>query len=462
MKSNDIVLSYGDHTLTGFIPQEWIDSGAYLPLVMPRKIVPIADPAGALSRALERPVGQSPPLKALVKQCFRGGDVVILVDDYTRPNDHTRLLLPLLMEMLVKGYGIRADNIKVVVCAGTHRAPTAAEMKRIVGEDMASRLKIVVHDCERDLTRVGEMDGHPIMVNRVAFNADLLIPLTDIDNHYFAGVAGGPKSLCPGVCGREIITWEHLHMFGDEGFADRVALGVLDGNPVYECKKRIVGAIIAEMKKRGREVYCLAAITDHEGDLVYLEGGETFALHLAAAKRLRDVWTVRFERRPDVVIAGAQTLGVNLYQAGKTINAAYHAVARGGFILAVAPCADGFGDEEFRKLMLIAADVIARHKDTAAAIERAKLKVLEAVRGNYRIGKQKAVDFLRILEFVGWRHLHMIQDGLSEEDKKILPFVFWGDQKEPAGSRLKSWVLKYGAGKTITVIDNPGCAVEAR
>jgi nickel-dependent lactate racemase len=158
-------------------------------------------------------------------------------------------------------------------------------MKKTVGKDMVSRVSIVVHDCEKDLAQAGTVEGHPLMVNRVAFSADLVIPLTDVDNHYFAGVAGGPKSFCPGVCGREIITWEHLHMFDDYGFAKNVALGVLDGNPVYECKKRIVRAIVDSMNKHGREVYCLTAIIDPEGDLVYLEGGEIFAAHRAAAER---------------------------------------------------------------------------------------------------------------------------------------------------------------------------------
>ena len=459
MKSTDITLSYGDQVLSGFIRQEWIDAGKYLPLMPPPKNRVIKDVAVALARSLENPVGDIPPLGTLVKRCVRGGDVAILVDDYTRPNDHTRLLLPLLVDRLQQIYGIPVEKIKVVVCGGTHRAPTPAEMKKTVGDDMVSRVSIVAHDCQKDLIQAGTVDGHPLMINRVAFNADLVIPLTDVDNHYFAGVAGGPKSFCPGICSREIITWEHLHMFDDHGFADNVALGILDGNPVYECKKKIVGAIIDSMKKHGREVYCLTAIVDPEGDLVYLEGGEIFSAHRAAASRLKDVWTVKLSRRPEVVICGAGALGINIYQAGKVIHAAYTAVERRGMILTVAPCRDGFGNEEYRKLMTIAADTISLHEDHDRAIEQATLKVLDAVRRDYKIGTQKAVDFFRILEFVGWGHLHIIQDGLTAEDRKILPFTFWGEPERPAEKRLAGWVEKYGSGKTITVIDDPGYLV---
>lgn len=462
MKSTDITLSYGDQVLSGFIHQEWIDTGRYLPLIPPPKNRVIKDAAAALARALENPIGDVVPLGTLAKRCVRGGDVVILVDDHTRPNDHTRLLLPLLVESLRQTYGIPVEKIKVVVCGGTHRAPTPAEMKKTVGRDMVSRVSIVVHDCEKDLAQAGAVEGHPLMVNRVAFNADLVIPLTDVDNHYFAGVAGGPKSFCPGVCGREIITWEHLHMFDDRGFAKNAALGILDGNPVYECKKKIVGAIIDSMKKHGREVYCLTAIIDPEGDLVYLEGGEIFAAHRAAAAKLRDVWTVTLSRRPEVVICGAGALGINLYQAGKAIHAAYTAVARGGMILAAAPCRDGLGNDEFKKLMKLAAGTISLHEDCDKAIEQATRAVFETVRRDYKIGTQKAVDFFRIIEHVGWGRLHMIQDGLTADERKILPLTFWGEADQPAATRLASWAERYGSGKTITVLDDPGYVVNVQ
>jgi len=45
MKSTDIALTYGDEIVSGFFPQKWIDDGHYLPLVIPPKSRPIADPA---------------------------------------------------------------------------------------------------------------------------------------------------------------------------------------------------------------------------------------------------------------------------------------------------------------------------------------------------------------------------------------------------------------------------------
>ncbi len=462
MRTTDIALHYGDQVLSGFIPQAWVDEGRYLPLILPPKSRVISVPAEALARALEKPIGNAAPFGELVKRCFRGGDVAVLVDDYTRPNNHTRLLLPVLLGKLQGDYKIPPEKIRIVVCAGTHRPPTETEMEKILGRGMAPGLNIVVHNCEENLAPAGEVDGRPISINSVAFNSDIIIPLTDIDNHYFAGVAGGPKAFCPGICNGETVTWEHLHMFSKTGFADNVALGILDGNPVYECKKRIVSSILASLKENGRGIYCLTAIMDPDGDLVYLEGGEIFAAHRAAAEKLKDIWTAHIRERPDVVIAGARASGINLYQAGKAVHTAYNAVKGGGIILTAAPCQDGFGNEEYKNLMKLAAAELDKYTDKVKAIREAKFKMLEIVRSNFEIGKQKSVDLFRILQFVGWGHLHMIQDGLSEDDKKLVPFNFYGDSDQSAGERLLSWVGNYASGKTVGVIDDPGYLVKVQ
>jgi nickel-dependent lactate racemase len=462
MRTEDIRLHYGDRVLAGFIPQEWIDRGRYLPLELSPRSPAIDDPAGALASALENPLGASPPFGALVRRGRKNGRIAILVDDYTRPNVHTRLLLPLLLDLLKSRYGVGPEQVLAVVCTGTHRLHTGAELKKVVGEEILRRIEIVSHECEKNLAPAGEADGRPIRICRAAGEADLIIALTDIDNHYFAGVAGGPKSFCPGICDRETITAEHLRMFSDTGFADRVALGVLDGNPVYESKKRIVSAIIDSLRERGRAVYCLASIIDAGGALVHLAGGEIFAVHRAAAEKLDSVWTVSLPERPGAVIAGAGSLGINLYQAGKAVHAAFTAVRPGGLILAAAPCPDRFGNEEYRRLMALAVEEMKRHPDPGEGLRAAKLKVLEIVRGDFKIGKQKAVDVFRILEHVGPGRVHLIEDGLTPEDKSALPFHFFGEPGTPPEGRLKHWVLRYAAETTIAVIDNPGFLIRIR
>ncbi|MEW6041091.1 MAG: lactate racemase domain-containing protein [Elusimicrobiota bacterium] len=460
MSSKEIVLNYKDTVLTDFIPQKAIDSKKFLPILLPKKKPVIKYVDSALEKALEKPTGKSKPLSKIVQDNYRGNDLTIITDDHDRPNVHTRLLLPLLIRQLEDKYKIPKEKIKIVIASGTHRAPTEQELEKILGAGIIGKYRIIPHDCRKNLTEIGEIDGQKISIDSEVFNSDITIPLTDVENHYFAGVAGGPKAFCPGICGIETVTYEHLHMFGPEGFAMNVGLGIMDSNPVFETKKKIVTKILDAIKKQGRDVYTIVSIIDTDEDLVYLEGGELFESHRQAAEVLKDVWTVNVEKRPDIVIAGASVWGVNLYQMGKATHAAYRAVKAGGIILTVAPCHQGWGNEEFKNLMKIGMDELNKHSNKTAAIKKALSKVIEVVSKDFRIGKQKPVDIFQILKHTSWGNMHIIQEGIPESDWNLLPFVFCGKNEEPAQKRLNTWIEKYLGERTITVINNPGYLVK--
>ncbi|MDI6641852.1 MAG: lactate racemase domain-containing protein, partial [Elusimicrobiota bacterium] len=459
--TDEIILTYGKETISGFIPQSAIDNGKFIPLILPKKLPVIRNPQEALSRALENPVGNQKPLSQLVKENYRGGDVSIITDDHDRPNIHTRLLLPILIEMLNSKYKIPNYKIKVVIATGTHRPSTSEELETILGKGMPEKLNIVIHKCKENVVEAGKVNGQTIKINQTVFNSDIIIPLTDVENHYFAGVAGGPKSFCPGVCDMDTITYEHLHMFGPEGFEKNVGLGIGDGNPVFETKKKIVKTIIDTLKSFRREVYTIATIIDTEDDLVYLKGGEIFELHCQAAEVLKNVWTVYTEEKPEIVIASASVWGVDLYQMGKATHTAYRAVKKGGIILTVAPCSEGWGNEEFKNLMRIGMAELNKYDDKNIGVKEALSVIIDIVKKDFKIGKQKPVDIFQILNYVGYGNMHIIQDGVPESDWNLLPFVFWGKASQPVVERLKSWIEKHLQDKTITVINNPGYLVKS-
>lgn len=110
---------------------------------------------------------------------------------------------------------------------------------------------------------------------------------------------------------------------------------------------------------------------------------------------------------------------------GKVTHAAYRAVKKGGTILAVAPCSQGWGNEEFKNLMKIGMDELNKYDDKQEGIKKALTKVVEVVSSDFKIGKQKPVDIFQTLNYLGWGNLHIIQDGIPESDWYLLPFVFW-------------------------------------
>ena len=471
-------IAYGDRWLEDFLPPEVLETGRLLPLRPPVAVPPLADVAGALVDSLERSATPElvPSLREWIGRPYAGGGVVVIVDDYTRPCAHQRQLLPGLLAWLAT-QGVKREAIEMIIATATHRDPRPDEYPHMFGEVWpAWRDRIVPHPDGEDLVRLGTMpDGTPIELNGRAARARIIVSLSDLDYHYFAGVSGGPKHLVPGIAGRALTTADHLRMFGPRGFAQNVEMGVLEGNPVYEFKRVAVQQILAALAERSTFVYGVVSVLNPHGQIVALEGGDLITLHRKLRHVLDEVYVAEIPRLADVAIVAAKHLGLNVYQAGKAINAAARAVRSGGTIVCVAPCSDGFGNDEFRNLMGLAAPILhgAEAKigggsdptnEGNAAIDAALEAVQAAVVKDFRIGKQKPVDLLVRYRHTGWGNLCLLADGLTDADRALLPFRYVGTSGEDPGRRLREWVAarERDSAATYVVIDDPTYLVRVR
>lgn len=473
-------LHYGERILEGFLPKRIEDEGRSIPLTLPVGLPEIRDVAGALEGAISKSQtpAKVPDLKTILKKHYRGGLVSILVDDHARPNVHTRLLLPKLLDSL-QSLGVKREKIRLIVAHGTHRASKPGEYPHIFGEAVWPAWKGAVedHDCVKGVEVIGNLDdGHPVELNRTVFASEVVIGLSDLDYHYFAGMGGGPKQIIPGVAGKNTITSEHLKMFGRIGFAEHVEMGTLDKNPVYEHKRRLVQKIEDELRAKGSWLYAIVTVIDPEDKLVHIEGGEILDTHRRGESVLGRVCVARMPGPADVVIMSARHEGLDLYQAGKAFNSARHAVKRGGKIVVLAPCGDRWGNEEFTGLMAVAAPILKatqeklrkakageREKIGAKGVEEALLAVQEVVMRDFKIGKQKPVDLLVTEMYCGWGNLLMVQDGLTAEDEAMLPIIFIGNRNDPPEKRLRDWIVKLeeeSKGKlSYCVVDDPALLI---
>src|ERR1700676_3681942 len=103
-------------------------------------IAALADPVASIEAALDRPV-TGPALAALAAG---KRSAAISVCDITRPAPNPVVLPPLLRRL--EAAGVPRENTRILIATGLHRPATEAEIRHIVGEDVASRYTVLNHD----------------------------------------------------------------------------------------------------------------------------------------------------------------------------------------------------------------------------------------------------------------------------------------------------------------------------
>ncbi|MGC9777651.1 MAG: nickel-dependent lactate racemase [Candidatus Heimdallarchaeota archaeon] len=400
----DTPIDYGEDEINAFIPKtanaKYLEIKGDFP-----EIVNIKD---KLFEVLDKPI-DSPPLAEVVKKNYsKGKAVIILVDDNTRPNIHTRILLPILFPKIIE-YGVAPEDLKILVSCGTHRPPTEEEVeKKILGTEIWNNYKdhVLVHNCDEGVKQMGTSSrGTPILLNEHAFGACLIIALTDSEYHYFAGVAGTVKSFFPGIAGRKTISMNHPKAFSLEtGFKSECRLGNTEGNPVIQDMKEMVQTVM-----KTKAVFCIDAIL-HEKKIVEIYAGDIISLHELARDSLKPLRIIEVDKGADLVIVTTGDLGLNLYQAGKGVHAAWNAAKKGGKILLLAKAQDGVGNKAYHETMLAIKEM---------NLDDALKWVVEnkCSEETFRIGNQKPVDLLRIL-------MDNQIDMITEMDHKELKETF--------------------------------------
>jgi nickel-dependent lactate racemase len=410
MTYQDISIEYGSEIINQFLPK---DRGRVIVIDSPVIRSEITDLKKDLKKALENPIN-SIPLKELIKQSYPGSGkkILVMADDNTRPNQHTKMLYPLLLEYLVEVCQVKKADLGILIASGTHRLPTQDELReKILGEAVYAeyRDQVLMHNDKDNLQDLGiSSRGTPITINKDAYNACLLIPVTDSEYHYFAGVAGTVKQLFPGMAGKITINTNHTRMFDKEsGFDPSCRLGNTAGNPVISDMKEMT-----EIVQEHIPVFCIDAIMDH-GKITSLNAGNIISLHDLANQLLRSRRLVSVEEPADLVIVSVGKLGINLYQAGKGIHAAWNAARQpGGTVLLLATCEDGPGAIGYQETMEAIQDM---------DLDQALTWVIDnkCSRETFRIGNQKPVDILRILKTLGENRIKILSEMDPEELRRI-------------------------------------------
>ncbi len=413
-----IHLPYGEQVVQLRVPSANLLAVASPPTVEPRQ-----DAESIVREALRRPVG-GPPLRELV-QC--GQDLVILVDDLTRPTP-IDFLLPIVLDELEAE--ARHLHVTILVALGTHRKMTPAEIEKKVGKDMVARYPVLNHEWEdeRALVDLGVTpNGTPIKVNRLVMESDVCIGISNIVPHNLAGWSGGAKIVQPGICGKE--TTYRTHLLAAR--CPTTNFGKLD-NPVRAEIEQVVHQVPLHAS--------INTVLGQHGEIVAVVAGEPHRSHRQAVALAEKIWQVAVPGLADIVIVSSHPADIDFWQANKGLYAAEHVVKRGGDIILLTPCPERLSSQ-------------AEHVEALAALQGIASRCLyhEAVkRGIEDYAALCVSDIAARCSELGW--VTVVSDGLTVEDVRVLGFERAPDLEHA----LARAFTRQGANASIIAITHGG------
>ena len=283
--------------------------------------------------AMAHPIG-SPKLSELAKG---KENVVIICSDHTRPVP-SKHIIPFMLKEIREG---NPDaKITLLIATGFHRETTREELVGKFGEEIVDHEHIVIHDSQDmdAMENIGTLpSGAPLLINKVAANADLLVSEGFIETHFFAGFSGGRKSILPGVASRKTMMYNHATC----NIHDPHSIsGILEGNPVHE-------DMLFAAKASGIR-FILNVILNQNKEIIGAVAGDIDTANKADVAFLSSMC----RRKPvfsDIVITsnGGYPLDQNIYQSVKGMTTAAASCKKGGVIIMLSSCCDGHGGQDF-------------------------------------------------------------------------------------------------------------------
>ena len=239
--------------------------------------------------AIRHPIGTSPLAELLQKK----GNILIIVDDIARPTPKKEILTALVNRL--EKFGIKKNQIDILIATGTHRPLSESEIKALFGETISSELRITNHDCRsRDLVSVGTLrNGGEFKIHPLAARADFRIAIGSVLPHLFNGYGGGAKVVFPGIANYEAIRRHHVSLMVAKG----VSLGNMRNNPWHD--------EICEAGRLAKLDFIINALFNSNEEVREIVAGHFEKAHESGAEMCAKELGVNFHRAADVTISSA-------------------------------------------------------------------------------------------------------------------------------------------------------------
>ncbi|HVW85341.1 MAG TPA: nickel-dependent lactate racemase [Bryobacteraceae bacterium] len=384
-----------------------------------KSAVSLDDQIGAIEHALEHPIG-TPPLTELA---HGKKSAAISVCDITRPAPNRKVLPPVLRRL--EAAGIARQNIVILIATGLHRPATPAEIREIVGEEVARDYRVENHDA-RELSQHRYLGtsaaGTPAYIDERFAGADLRLSLGFIEPHLMAGYSGGRKLVVPGLAAQETIKVIHSPRFMREPLAVE---GSIEENPLHRELVEIAGMA-------GHQFIVDVALSRDRGIAAVFAGNPVQA-HRKGVEFVSHVLLQKLKEPVDAVITtgAGYPLDLTYYQCIKGITAASHVVRNGGRILVVGACSEGCGGPEFSRLL-------GEYRDPG--------EFLKAIEGTPVTVDQWQLEKLALVATRA--HVFYCVPGLAEDLRASL----WGPAFDRVDEAVAATLAGLPAGSRVAVI----------
>ena len=332
-------IDYGKNGLEISINPNW-----NLTILRPMNQKIITKPIKAIKEAIRNPIGII-SLKNILQKKRKDSNVCIVIDDATRPVPSYLILQALIEEL--NNYGVKDENILILIATGLHRSSNNEEIERMVGQELINRINIKNHQStDKDhLVFVGKTSTNsPIYLNKFYYESDVKILTGYVEPHFFFGFSGGKKSIVPGIAGVETIQANH----SAENIASPYSrFGIHEKNPMAEMSTEIAHFAGVD--------FTVNVCINEEHKITQIAAGDLLKVHDHLVDYQLKYIFKEISKPYDIVICGngGYPLDINLYQAVKSMAIGEMAVKEGGTIISVNECSDGIGvgQDHFKKLL---------------------------------------------------------------------------------------------------------------
>lgn len=300
-----------------------------------------------IKEALENPIG-SRRLKEMVK---KGEKICIVISDITRAWQRMSVYLPYIVEEL-KEAGVQDEDIIFISATGSHRNQTEEEHRMLLGDKLTERFKVIDHVStnEEDLEYVGTTSfGTPVHINKLALKCDHIILTGAIIYHFLAGWGGGRKSILPGISGYRTIMTNHALSLSPEiggGTKKNVKSGSIENNPIHLDMMEAAALV--------KPTFMFNALMGSNGRIRAAVAGDYIKAFEKGCGMVDEYDAAEIHELADIVVGSAcgYPKDINLYQTSKTFFNVRETVKKGGTIIIMSQCSEGFGNEEMKDIMI--------------------------------------------------------------------------------------------------------------